>query len=213
VQFVLVLVLTFFMLTSGPPLLEQAALWPGRAREVARLAIVVRSELARYLGWLSVINAAVGVVVALVCLAFGLPNAPLWGVLAFALNYIPYVGPASMLAVLFIAGFTSFGSIGAALVLCGTYLAVTTLDGQIIQPLVVGSRLALNPLIVFLALWFGDWLWSVAGLALAVPALAISKAAVCHLRPGGRLAMALDARTGRAMEHCRRRTRRVTARG
>ena len=73
--------------------------------------------------------------------------------------------------------------------------AATTVEGQVVQPILVGRRLDVSPLVVFLSLWFGGWLWGIAGVALAVPLLVAAKALRLELRaseptaaalPGGR---------------------------
>ena len=61
-----------------------------------------------------------------------------------------------------------------------TYLGLATIEGQIVQPLLVGRRLELNPIIVFLALWFGGWFWGIAGIVIAVPCLVALKVAAEH---------------------------------
>jgi predicted PurR-regulated permease PerM len=184
--------MSFFMLTSGPELMEQLASSRGTGAHTAQLLVIVRSELARYLGCLTLINVGVALAVILLSAIMGLPNPFLWGVLAFGLNFIPYAGPAVMMATLFIASFNTFGSIAGACTVAAAYLGISTIDGQIVQPLLVGSRLALSPLIVFLALWFAGWLWGFLGIALAVPLLTILKATAVHLRPESRLAALLD---------------------
>ena len=60
--------------------------------------------------------------------------------------------------------------------MAGCYLVLTTIEGQIVQPILVGRRLDVSPLIVILCLWFGGWLWGIAGVALAVPLLVTAKA-------------------------------------
>jgi predicted PurR-regulated permease PerM len=54
------------------------------------------------------------------------------------------------------------------------------LEGQIIQPLFVGRRLKINPLLIFLALWFGGLFWGIAGVILATPALLTLKVIAEH---------------------------------
>jgi predicted PurR-regulated permease PerM len=65
-----------------------------------------------------------------------------------------------------------------------SYLALATLEGQVVQPLVVGRRLELNPIIVFLALWFGGWFWGIAGIVIAVPTLVSLKVVAAKSRYG-----------------------------
>lgn len=70
----------------------------------------------------------------------------------------------------------SFDGLGKAFAVAGCFLAMTTVEGQVLQPVLVGRRLDVSPLVVFLSLWFGGWLWGIAGVALAVPLLVTAKA-------------------------------------
>ena len=105
----------------------------------------------------------------------GMPTPFLWGVLAAILNFIPYAGPTATLIVLTLVAFVTFDGIGHVLAVAGSYLGLTLLEGQIIQPLFVGRRLQVNPLLIFLALWFGGLYWGIAGVILATPALVALK--------------------------------------
>lgn len=77
------------------------------------------------------------------------------GALAGVLNFIPYVGSATTLLILTVVAFVSFDGVGRVAAVAATYLGLATIEGQIVQPLFVGHRLDLSPVIVFLALWFG----------------------------------------------------------
>ena len=79
-----------------------------------------------------------------------------------------------------IVAFVSFDTIGPVLAAAGGYLGLATIEGQVVQPLLVGQRLELNPIIVFLALWFGGWFWAIPGIVLAIPALVALKVAAEH---------------------------------
>ena len=95
---------------------------------------------------------------------------------AFVLNYVPYAGPATTLVLLTVVALVSFEGLGKPLAVAGCFLVLTTIEGQIVQPILVGRRLDVSPLIVILCLWFGGWLWGIAGVALAVPLLVTAKA-------------------------------------
>ena len=69
----------------------------------------------------------------------------------------------------------SFDSVGKITAVPAVYLGLTTIEGQMVQPLLVGHRLDLNPLLVFLAVWFGGWLWGIAGIVIAIPTLVALK--------------------------------------
>src|SRR6202042_3300240 len=91
------------------------------------------------------------------------------------LNFIPYLGSTTTLIVLTGVAIVSFDGLGHALAVAGSNLALSTREGQFVQPLLVGRRLQLNPLLVFLALWFGGLFWGIAGIILATPTLVAIK--------------------------------------
>jgi len=105
----------------------------------------------------------------------GMPNPFLWGTLAAVFNFIPYAGPTATLLLLTSVAFVSFDGTAQIAAVAGSFLAIAAIEGQVIQPLLVGRRLKLNPMLVFLALWFGGFFWGIAGVVLATPALATLK--------------------------------------
>jgi predicted PurR-regulated permease PerM len=113
-----------------------------------------------------------------------MPNPYLWGVLAAVLNYFPYVGPGTTLLVIAIVATVSFPDLGRIAGIAGSFVALATLEGQIVQPLLVGRRLAVNPLVVFLSLWFGGLYWGIAGIILATPTLLAIKVVAAHTARG-----------------------------
>jgi predicted PurR-regulated permease PerM len=150
---------------------------------VIRIANDIEHNLASYLTIVTVINFALGVLVAAGAWLFGFPSPILFGVLAMVLNYIPYVGPACIAFILFGVGLVTFPSLGYALVPPAAFVALTTVEGQIITPAVLGHRLTLNPLAVLLALAFWSWLWGPMGAFLAVPVTIVSLVTTNHLFP------------------------------
>jgi predicted PurR-regulated permease PerM len=82
-----------------------------------------------------------------------------------------------MLAVLIliVVGFSQFATPLAALSVPGAFLLLHLIEGQLVTPLIVGRRLALDPVMVFLALMLFGWLWGVAGLLLAMPLLTCAR--------------------------------------
>jgi predicted PurR-regulated permease PerM len=110
----------------------------------------------------------------------GVPNAFLWGTVAAVLNFVPYVGSATTLVLLSVVALVSFDSIGRMAAVVASFLALATIEGQVAQPLFVGHRLEINPLLVFLAVWFGGWMWGIAGITIAVPSLLALKVAAEH---------------------------------
>jgi predicted PurR-regulated permease PerM len=140
------------------------------------VATAISDDLSRYFATVTVINLTLGIATTATMYWLGMPNPLLWGVVAFVLNYIPYAGSAATLALLTVVAVVSFDGLGKALAVAGCYLVLTTVEGQVAQPILVGRRLDVSPLVVFLSLWFGGWLWGIAGVALAVPLLVATKA-------------------------------------
>jgi predicted PurR-regulated permease PerM len=121
----------------------------------------------------ALINFALGVLTTIMASIVGLPNPALWGTLAFLCNFVPYVGPAFVLCVLFAVGLINFPSVAYALIAPACYIALTTLEGVFVTPNIVGKRFTLSPLAVFLALVFWTWLWGPVGGFLSTPILII----------------------------------------
>jgi predicted PurR-regulated permease PerM len=99
------------------------------------------------------------------------------------LNYLPYVGPACMAIILFAVGFVTFPSLGQAFIAPVLLIVSTTLEGHLITPTVLGRRLTLDPLAVFLAIAFWSWLWGPMGAFLAVPLLIVAMVTIGHIFP------------------------------
>jgi predicted PurR-regulated permease PerM len=102
-------------------------------------------------------------------------------VLAGTLSFIPYLGPAIIVATFAVIGLLSFPSLTHAFVAPIIWIFVTTLEGQFITPMIIGHRLTLNPLLVFLSVAFWAWMWGAMGALLAVPLLISVVVANKHL--------------------------------
>jgi predicted PurR-regulated permease PerM len=150
---------------------------------VLRIISDIERALGRYLATVTIINLGVGTVTAALMWLAGLPNPAMWGLLAFVLNYIPYVGPAIMTAILLGVGMVSFPTIGLSLLPAGLFVVLTTIEGHFIAPNVIGKRLTLNPFVVFLALAFWTWIWGAIGTFMAVPILVVGVVIIDHLFP------------------------------
>jgi predicted PurR-regulated permease PerM len=148
---------------------------------VIRILNDIERNLSRYIGTVTVINFAVGLITAAGAWLLGFSNPALIGAAAFAVNYIPYVGPAVMVIVLFVVGVVSFASLAYAALAPLLYVGLTTIEGHFVTPNIVGRRLTLNPLAVFLSLAFWTWLWGPIGAFLSVPLLIFGLVIANHL--------------------------------
>ena len=126
--------------------------------------------------------------------AFGLQQAGLWGVLAGIFNSIPYFGPVLVTAATATVAFLQFGNVQMPLLVGGTALAITSLEGMLLTPWLTSRAARMNAVAVFVGLLFWGWLWSVWGMLLAVPMLMVVKAISDHvedLKPIGELLVEL----------------------
>jgi predicted PurR-regulated permease PerM len=183
-------VLTFALIGQVEFHRRLVTLFATRDAKLRALRIVndIEQNLASYLTVVTAINLALGAVVAAGAWAFGFPNPVLFGALAAVLNYVPYIGPAAMAIILFAVGLVSFPTLGYALVPPLCFVGLATLEGQFITPAIIGRRLTLSPLMVFLSLAFWTWLWGPLGAFLAVPLSLVALVTITHLVPAnGRL--------------------------
>jgi predicted PurR-regulated permease PerM len=157
-----VLVLLLFLLSSGDMIYEKIAV---------RIARDIEQKLSTYLFTITVINTGLGIAVGVTMWAIGMPNPLLFGVAAFAFNYIPYVGAVTGVVLATIVGLISGDELWLGAVAGGSYLLLTTIEGQLITPYFVGRRLRLNTVVVFLSIALWAWLWSVVGMIVATPLL------------------------------------------
>jgi predicted PurR-regulated permease PerM len=143
----------------------------------------IERNLAGYLAVVTIVNIGVAIIVSLGAWLIGFPNPLIFGLLAGLFNYVPYIGPAAMVVVLFGVGLVTFPSLGQALIAPLGLIALATLEGHLITPTLVGRRLTLNPLVLFLALAFWTWMWGPMGALLAAPLSIIGLVVVNHLFP------------------------------
>src|SRR5262249_16027196 len=134
----------------------------------------IEHNLTSYLSVVALINICVGVAADVISYFVGLPNALALAVVAFLLNFIPYIGALIMQLVFLAVGLVVFPTLTQALIAPALYLAFATLEGHFITPGIMGRRLTLNPLIVFLALVFWTWMWGPIGAFIAVPLLVVT---------------------------------------
>ncbi|NNL36499.1 MAG: AI-2E family transporter, partial [Silicimonas sp.] len=176
-QSIFMLVLLFFITASGDlfyaKIVEASPTFRAKRRAIG-ITRDIEKRISRYFLTISVVNAGLGASIGLTLWWLGMPNPLLFGVMAFALNFIPYLGALAGVAVTFAIGIVSFPTLGDALVVAAAYLALTTLEGQLITPYAIGRRLSLNPVIVFIAVAFWGWAWSVIGMFIAVPLLIVA---------------------------------------
>jgi predicted PurR-regulated permease PerM len=176
--FVEVLLLVWFLLASGDLFLRKLVdvlplMWEKkRAVEIVRETEAVVS---RYLFVSLLINIGQGAAVAAAMWLVGMPTPVLWGMMTVLLEFVPYLGGALMVLLLTLIGLAAFDAPGHALMAPGAYLLITTLQNNLVSPILYGRRLKLNPVAVLVAVMVWWFLWGVAGAFLAVPIIAAAK--------------------------------------
>jgi predicted PurR-regulated permease PerM len=176
--FVEVVLLLWLLLAAGDLFREKLLrLHPISAdkRVASRVISETEGVVAGYMAATALINLGQALAVGLALWALGMPDPLLWGVLTFCLEFIPFLGGALMVAMLTIVAFTRFEAIGPILAAPGAYLAISTLQNNLVSPLVYGRRLRLNPVAVLIGVLFWWSLWGVPGAFLAVPIIATVK--------------------------------------
>ncbi len=180
----IVVVLIFFLLARGSDTLNQLQEVFVRDRESerwTRLMLDIKREISRYLLTITAINITLGTLTALAMWLIGMPSPLLWGAIAGTLNFMPYIGPATTTTIIFTAALLTFDGWLMILLPPATYLALTILEGNFVTPMIIGKRLTLNPISVFLSFLFWGWAWGVAGVLMAVPILATLKITFSHV--------------------------------
>jgi predicted PurR-regulated permease PerM len=150
---------------------------------VLRILNEIEEHLGSYLLTVTLINAGVGLATGIVCAIARMPNPAGLGALAATLNFIPIIGPVATFAILLVVGIIALPTLGAALVAPLAFVGIAFLEGHFITPTIIGRRLALNALAVFLALAFWAWLWGPMGAFLSAPLLIVALVLKEHLLP------------------------------
>lgn len=170
----------FVMLTTGFIMAEAAGL-PRKLQaalgdpdvDMDRFSGII-NDIQEYLSIKTKISVATGVLATVLCLAAGIDYPVLWGVLAFFLNYIPTIGSIIAAVPPVLLGFLQYGWERATVVLVG-YVVINLIMGNVVEPKVMGKRLGLSSLVVFLSLVFWGWIWGPLGMFLSVPLTMVVK--------------------------------------
>jgi predicted PurR-regulated permease PerM len=179
-----VIILLYFLLAAGDLFLQKLIKVLPQLRDKKKAVAIAReteASISTYLVTVTLVNLGLGVAVAAVMYVLDMPNPILWGALAAFAEFIPYLGATAMVAVLTLAGLVTFEQVGHALLVPGGYLAVNLLQSQFIAPLILGRRLTLNPVAIFIGLVFWWWIWGVPGAFIAVPLIATFKIFCDHI--------------------------------
>jgi predicted PurR-regulated permease PerM len=182
----LVLILLYFLLASGDLFLRKLIRVLPRFEDKKRAVQIAReieTSISRYLVTQALINAGLGTAAGIVFWLLGLPDPAVWGVLGAILNFVPFIGAATTIGIVFVVASASFPTLRQSLLPPLAYLVLGVLEGSVIAPYTQGRRLLLNPVVLIIGLTFWGWLWGIAGALLAVPMMVTFKIFCDHIEP------------------------------
>ncbi|CDX46336.1 conserved membrane hypothetical protein [Mesorhizobium sp. ORS 3359] len=179
----IVFVLSLFLLASGTLFYEkivQSFASMTQKKRALRVVYDVEREISHYLLTVSIINVSLGTVIGLGLWGLGMPNPLVWGAMAALLNFLPYVGALMTVLIVAVIALISFDTIAYALLAPGFVVLCDIIEGQFVTPMVVGRRLEINAVAIFIAIAFWSWLWGFVGALMAVPLLVVIKVFCDH---------------------------------
>jgi predicted PurR-regulated permease PerM len=179
-----VVILLFFLLAGGDLFLQKVIRVLPHLHDkmkAVKIAREIESSVSTFLLTALAINVAEGAVVAVAMKVLGMPNPVLWGVMVTVFEFIPYLGAAAATVILGIAGLATFGTLGHALLVPGSFLLVNLFWANFVSPSLIGQRLALNPVAILIGLAFWFWIWGIPGAFIAVPLIATFKICCDHI--------------------------------
>jgi predicted PurR-regulated permease PerM len=153
----------------------------GASLKAARVMRDVQDRVAAYILTVGLINVVMGVIVALGAWLIGMEAPIMWGGLAALLNFLPYIGPLTMVGVLTLFGLGSADAPLIGLIPAAAYLSLHAIESNLVTPSILGARFTMNPVMILIALSYFTWIWGVTGALLSVPILLTVTALIDHL--------------------------------
>ena len=193
-QLGMVMFLAFFVLVSGDKFRRKLVGLAGPTLTNKKITLQVLDDInwqiQRFMLVQILTSIAVGLATWLAFVSIGMEHAAIWGIAAGVLKIIPYIGPVIVSGATLLVAFMQFGTLGMALFVSGIALLITSLEGYLLTPWLIGRASRMNPVVIFTAVLFWGWLWGLWGLLLGLPILMAIKA-VCDrvedLKPVGEL--------------------------
>lgn len=184
-QLVTVLFFAYFLIASGDQFRRKLISISGRRLSEKKVTAGVLDEITkqiqRYLLVQLLTSVLVGVVSWAAFAAIGLENAAIWGIAAGVLNSVPYFGPVVVSGGIALVAYAQFGTFGMALTVSGIALVITSIEGYLLTPWLIGKTGGMNAVVVFASVIVGGWLWGAMGLLLGVPILMMVKSVCDHV--------------------------------
>lgn len=179
----LALALTYFLLVTGDTLVRNLAHQMKRRKRQIFLSIMRsgQEQVARYLGVITSVNASIGIIIGLVSWSIGLPTPVLWGLVAALARFIPYVGGILGVGLLTVVSVATFDDWMMIAIVPGIFLLLISVVGFFLEPYIHGQRLAVNPIVIFVSIFFWGFLWGPVGILMAVPLMTVIMVVISHI--------------------------------
>jgi predicted PurR-regulated permease PerM len=179
-------IVLFFLMLSGDTFLRRGVeIMPNfeHKRRAVEISQQVEADISIYLTTIITMNLLVGLAVGVEVWLCGMADPVLWAAIAFALNFVPILGPFAGMGLFVLVGFMQFDEVGLALLPAALYLTTHIIEGELVTPAILARRFTLNPVAVILSIIFWYWMWGVPGAILAMPMLAICKIICDRITP------------------------------
>ena len=172
------ILLLYFLLINEDFFLRKLVNWVSSIKHKKEVVIITRkvqNQVWSYLFARTILNIGLGITVSILMYIVGMPDPILWGVMAGALEFIPYFGALVSLIVIALVALFSFTSLSYAFLVTSLFFLIVFIEGNIISPIVIGRFVTLNPFILFISLIFWGWIWGIAGAFIAIPLMVTIK--------------------------------------
>jgi predicted PurR-regulated permease PerM len=181
----MILFLSYFLLVTGDlykrKLVKIAGPTLSKKKVTVQILDEINAQIESFIRVQVLSSTIVAVATAFALWWFGVENFAMWGLLSGLFNSIPYLGPVLVTGGLGIVAFMQFDDLIKTAYVCGVAFAITSLEGFLLTPTLMGRAAQMNPVAIFVGLLFWTWVWGAWGTILAVPMLMMLKAICDHV--------------------------------
>jgi predicted PurR-regulated permease PerM len=185
VQLVMVSFLSYFLLVANDlfkrKLVRHASSTLAGKKITINVLEAIGTQIERFVVVQILTSFLVAVITGVVLWWLGLENPAVWGLAAGIFNSIPYFGPLIVTCGLAVVAFLQFMTLSMAAIVAGAALVITSLEGWLLTPMLMGRAAQMNPVALFAGLLIWSWMWGVWGTLLAVPMMMVLKAICDHV--------------------------------
>ncbi len=157
----------------APELIEEEI--HGKEKVLSGTFKAITKQIQNYIFAKVLLNLAAGVTVTGILFLMDVDFPVIWGLFVFLFNFIPSIGSAVSLILPVLMSLIQYESVGFALITAGVLAGIQTLFFNVLEPMVLGKRLNLNPLLILFSVLIWGYIWGIVGMLLSVPLTAVIK--------------------------------------